>query len=564
MRIVEKVLYGFGGLLALILLFIAFCHYNPELAVKIGADLKANAGEANVESYDNTVQMVNTTVTLGQLPAAQNVRAAQNGGAPEQTNLVNTPQQTKETRAADDDEGETSDSKLKIPDKVAGLTGYIPIKATGTEITQDKADEIAKELSKGETGNNLKFDEEIYPYYGIINDAQKAVYRQIYANANDQNKHFAPVQDITANDLKNAFTSVVNDHPELFWVDTAYKYQHTPKGSVADITLVFNVTANNLDASKLEFQAAAKKITDETYGNYTDYDKEKIVHDTLLDKVKYDVNAPMNQSAYSALVYGRTVCAGYARAFQYVMQELDIPCYYVTGFAGENHAWNIVKLDDGCYNVDSTWDDTNPNTYDYFNCSDDDFASDHVRKDLSIYLPPCKGNRYSGLEVNPSVTPPTDTTTKPKPPTGTTNKPSTGGTTTKPSTGNSTTGNSTTVTKPSGSTTTQTTATNTDSITVMTVRGGGDGNYIDSVGDYFNECFAAMVDRDESVITFDLIVTDKDLWEDIYEAYDDGSCQEGYIDRYLVEKHKNACSMYVEAVPRTDGSYLLRHRGVIN
>ena len=40
MRIVEKVLYGFGGLLALILLFIAFCHYNPELAVKIGADLK--------------------------------------------------------------------------------------------------------------------------------------------------------------------------------------------------------------------------------------------------------------------------------------------------------------------------------------------------------------------------------------------------------------------------------------------------------------------------------------------------------------------------------------------
>ena len=318
MRIVEKVLYGFGGLLALILLFIAFCHYNPELAVKIGADLKANAGEANVESYDNTVQMVNTTVTLGQLPAAQNVRAAQNGGAPEQTNLVNTPQQTKETRAADDDEGETSDSKLKIPDKVAGLTGYIPVKATGTEITQDKADEIAKELSKGETGSNLKFDEEIYPYYGMINDAQKAVYRQIYANANDQNKHFAPVQDITANDLKNAFTSVVNDHPELFWVDTAYKYQHTPKGSVADITLVFNVTANNLDASKLEFQAAAKKITDETYGNYTDYDKEKIVHDTLLDKVKYDVNAPMNQSAYSALVYGRTVCAGYARAFQSV------------------------------------------------------------------------------------------------------------------------------------------------------------------------------------------------------------------------------------------------------
>ena len=143
------------------------------------------------------------------------------------------------------------------------------------------------------------------------------------------------MQDITANDLKNAFTSVVNDHPELFWVDTAYKYKYTPKGSVADITLVFNVTANDLEASKSEFEAAARLIADETYGNYTDYDKEKIVHDTLIGKVKYDANAPMNQSAYSALVYGRTVCAGYARALQYVLQQLDIPCYYVTGYAGQ-------------------------------------------------------------------------------------------------------------------------------------------------------------------------------------------------------------------------------------
>lgn len=509
MRIVEKVLYGFGGLLALILLFIAFCHYNPGLAVKMGAALKVDAEEKETYDTDKNVLMVNTTVKLGELPAAEN---------------------------STDDAG----GKLNIPGKVAGLNGYIPVKATGIEITQTKADEIAAQLSKGETGSNLTFDAEVYPYYEIINDTQKAVYRQIFANANAQNRHFAPVQDITANDLKNAFTSVVNDHPELFWVDTAYKYQYTPKGSVADITLSFNVTANDLDSAKSEFEAAAKLIKDETYGNYTDYDKERIAHDTLISKVKYDVNAPMNQSAYSALVYGRTVCAGYARALQYVLQQLKIPCYYVTGYAGENHAWNIVKLDDGYYNVDSTWDDTNPNTYDYFNCSDADYASDHVRRDLSIYLPACNGNRYSGLEVNPSVTP--------------SEKPS--GTTT-----------STTPAAPSTSTTTttnQTTATNTDSITVLTVRGGGDENYIDNIGDYFNECFGAMIDRDDDVITFDLIVTDKKLWDNIYKAYDKGDCQEGYIDRYLVEKHKNACSMRVEAVPRTDGSYLLRHRAVIS
>ncbi len=542
MRIVEKILYGFGGLLALILLFIAICHFNPELAEKIGASQKVEAVEPGTGNHAGEVLMTNAAVTFGELPAAENTRALT------ETALKGDTVPGNNTRAADDsDNDKSAESKLKVPGKVAGLSGYIPVKATGTEITQTKADEIAKELGKGETGSKLDFDGDIYPYYDIINETQRAVYRQIYANANAQNKHFAPVEDITANDLKNAFTSVVNDHPELFWVETAYKYQYTPKGSVADITLVFNVTANDLDASKSEFEAAAKLIRDETYKNYTDYDKERIVHDELISRVKYDANAPMNQSAYSALVYGRTVCAGYARAFQYILQQLDIPCYYVTGFAGENHAWNIVRLDDGYYNVDSTWDDTNPNTYDYFNCSDADYASDHVRRDLSIYLPPCNGNRYSGLEVNPSVTPPATTT-----------KPSTGTTTTRPS------NNTTTTTGTTTTTTDQTTATNTESITVVTVRGGGDADYIDNIGDYFNECFGAMVNKDDEVITFDLIVTDKKLWDNIYKAYDRGDCQEGYIDRYLVEKHKNACSMYVEAVPRTDGSYLLRHRAVIS
>ena len=40
MRIVERLLYGIGGLLALILLFIMLCHFKPELAEKIGGILK--------------------------------------------------------------------------------------------------------------------------------------------------------------------------------------------------------------------------------------------------------------------------------------------------------------------------------------------------------------------------------------------------------------------------------------------------------------------------------------------------------------------------------------------
>lgn len=516
MRIVEKLLYGIGGLLALALLFIALCNRNPEIAKQLGAGLPKESAEEDVEDALEKY-VIRTTVTQGEPPAAE---------------------------SPDDEEAEKN---LSIPPKVASLTGYIPIKSTGTEVTQAKADEILATLSKGKTGAGLTFDEAFYPYYGMINDTQKALYRQIYANADAMTKNFAPVVDITATDLKNAFTAVVNDHPELFWVETAYKYKYAPLGQVADITLVFNVTANDIENAKSEFADAAKLILDETYGRYTDYEKERIAHDELIQKVKYDANAPVNQSAYSALIYGRTVCAGYARAFQYILQQLKIPCYYVTGYAGENHAWNIVKLDDGqYYNVDSTWDDTNPGTYDYFNCSDADYARNHVRRDLSIYLPACKGNRYSGLEVNPPASTGT-TTTKPS------QKPS-------QSTGTTTTGTTTTTT--TGTAGEAVVENNKANITVRTVRGSEEG-YIGNMEDYYLTCFEAMMATDDYNVSFDIAVYDKDLWEDIYDSYDKGECQEGYIDRYLVEKHRNSCVMSVTAWEQSDGSWMLHHEAQV-
>lgn len=91
-------------------------------------------------------------------------------------------------------------------------------------------------------------------------------------------------------------------------------------------------------------------------------------------------------------------CAGYARAFQYILQKLSIPCYYCTGHAGEEHAWNIVALEEDYYNVDVTWDDTDQISYDYFNKTDADYAKTHVRTNLSVNLPPCNGTAYRNME----------------------------------------------------------------------------------------------------------------------------------------------------------------------
>ena len=291
---------------------------------------------------------------------------------------------------------ESPDSRsVEAPASVSGRMGYEPVQEEAQQVAPEEADDLAEAVPLGNTGSGLSFDAEFYPYYAMLETDMRSLYNQIYANAMDMVQSFAPVTAVNVDQLKTVFEAVYNDHPELFWLETGYSCKYLRNGSCVEITLKYNATASNLEASRQEFESRAGTILAAAVERGSDLEKEQYVHDSLMEQVEYVVNAPMNQSAYSALVNGRTVCAGYARAFQYLMQRLGIPCYYCTGFAGEDHAWNIIKLGEDYYNVDVTWDDTDTPTYDYFNKSDREFRTSHMRTGLAVYLPACG----SGMDI---------------------------------------------------------------------------------------------------------------------------------------------------------------------
>jgi len=96
----------------------------------------------------------------------------------------------------------------------------------------------------------------------------------------------------------------------------------------------------------------------------TKFEKALALHDKLMAVTKYDsrgVNG--EQTAYAALIGGKAACNGYAMAYKLLCDVSDIPCYVVVGTGAnnggsENHAWNVIQLDDGAwYEVDVTWDD---------------------------------------------------------------------------------------------------------------------------------------------------------------------------------------------------------------
>ena len=415
MKIIKKIAYFLLGAFVFLCGFVIVCAYRPDLTKKIARFLYQNQ-YATMDTYrDSNIE--------GGTPANRGIQDTQTGNIPNgsisenDTASGNGSMQSDETMPDNDsvlDSAIVQDnepnyvppsiSELEIPENVSGRNGYEPLQEDREQVGEEEARQLENQLGTGSTGDDLTFDKRFYPYYYMLNEKGQHLYRQICANANALNAAFAPVETVTSSQLRNIFMAVFNDHPELFWLNTAYSGKYRGNGQCVEIDLKFNRTAQNLEQAQRNFEQGAERILVGAQNLDTDYEKERFVHDSLIDAVSYNLGAELNQSAYSALVNGQTVCAGYARAFQYLLQQLEIPCYCCTGFAGESHAWNIVALEDGYYNVDTTWDDTEGGNYDYFNKTDQDYGNTHIRQELSVNLPPCNGQLYRNLEQSESKT----------------------------------------------------------------------------------------------------------------------------------------------------------------
>ncbi len=162
----------------------------------------------------------------------------------------------------------------------------------------------------------------------------------------------------------------------------------------------------------------------------SDYAKEKKAEDIICANTVYikDTTVPYDefadegwigycQTAYSMIMLGKTVCAGYSKAFQMLMNASGVLTVGITGIAKVNgkkdgHAWNKVRLAGIWYNVDVTWDDGSSGnritgSEENFNKTDTQFInSGHYQDSIMDRVAPwCDKefvlNTYDSIYVNP-------------------------------------------------------------------------------------------------------------------------------------------------------------------
>lgn len=231
--------------------------------------------------------------------------------------------------------------------------------------------------------------------------SKKAIYLDIYdtlllmASLNFQGVLETPKgTTIYSSDAALAINAFYADYPELFWARPTYYYYKANPNLCAGIAFEYNSHYKNLNKELPLFLETANNIL-AGMPTGSDYEKELYLHDVLVNKVTYTSSKLEEQNGYTTLVDGKGVCAGYAFALQYLLMRAGIQSYYVVGYARENHAWNLAKIDGEWYYVDATWDDPLYNGsddpyspyYSYFNITTNKLKEDHTPSGTPYNVP---------------------------------------------------------------------------------------------------------------------------------------------------------------------------------
>ena len=257
------------------------------------------------------------------------------------------------------------------------------------EIEAKKQNEDLQDKTEISVNDSKKF------YYSQLDNYGKIIYDELYRNKNklktgnytaDFSTQFNDLlhEEKGMDTLNNSFQLAINaltfDNPDLFYIDvtkiyllteiTTRAFSKTYKVSIGgnpekDGNYLINDFSDEIVLNQaINDVENVKNRLVEQCNNKKTVEKLKIVHDYLVNNTEYDIEAGKNiYNIYGALINKKCVCEGYARAYKYILDYLDIPCIIACGIGRnsvgttESHAWNYVKIDDIWYAVDTTWDD---------------------------------------------------------------------------------------------------------------------------------------------------------------------------------------------------------------
>ena len=246
----------------------------------------------------------------------------------------------------------------------------------------------AAELKEEQTFGHIKEYDSFYNRYSkAIDYAAKEMY------ALNQSVVISDYK-VPIDDIQKFMKTVINTHPELFYVSAMYSYSYYSTGQNDYVyslivhwgKVIYNengqytgqettYTDDQVLSMRNEFYNRAQWYLDKVDDNMSDFEKALILHDELALNASYLLTG----ETYDLMVNGFGKCYGYSEAYAYLLAQVGVDSEIVES-ESMYHQWNKVKIDGEYYHVDVTWDDPTPDKpglvgHVYFLLSDNEIES---------------------------------------------------------------------------------------------------------------------------------------------------------------------------------------------
>ena len=210
------------------------------------------------------------------------------------------------------------------------------------------------------TDGELREEQEDCYAFGKLAEEEQEVYLEIL----EALIHFRENVKLSSCDkelISRVFQCVLNDHPEIFYVD-GYSYTEYTLGSILKkitFTGSYQFSPEEVEEKQKRIENYVNQCLAGIPENAGEYEKVKYVYEYLIHHTDYDAAAKDSQNICSVFLERKSVCQGYAKATQYLLNRAGVTATLVLGrvVGGEGHAWNLVRIDGEYYYVDTTWGD---------------------------------------------------------------------------------------------------------------------------------------------------------------------------------------------------------------
>ena len=196
-------------------------------------------------------------------------------------------------------------------------------------------------------------------YYQKLNNEEQKAYHKLYTGFIKFQKEIV-IEHINLSKAKKIYQYILMDYPSLFYIQTSFQYIQEDNKIKIKPSYLYN--KDEVQKYNKQIEKETESVIQQVNQQMDDFNKIKMIYQYIIETVHYQ-NNKNDQNMLSALIDNESVCAGYAKAYQYLLLKCGIKATYMSGVSKRNtsndnfHAWIMLCIDDDYYYSDVTWGD---------------------------------------------------------------------------------------------------------------------------------------------------------------------------------------------------------------